>query len=77
MQLYELTIHEAHDLLRNKNISSLDLTRAVLQRIESVDAKVQAYLRITQDAALEQAAEADRRRAQGEDHPLLGIPLAI
>jgi aspartyl-tRNA(Asn)/glutamyl-tRNA(Gln) amidotransferase subunit A len=77
LQLCELTIHQAHDLLRNKSISSVELTRAILRRIESVDAEIRAYLRITPDAALEQAAEADRRRAHGEDHPLLGIPLAI
>jgi aspartyl-tRNA(Asn)/glutamyl-tRNA(Gln) amidotransferase subunit A len=77
LQLCELTIHQAHDLLRNKSISSVELTRAILRRIESVDAEIRAYLRITPDAALEHAAEADRRRAHGEDHPLLGIPLAI
>jgi len=77
LQLYELTIHQARDLMRSKSISSVELTRAVLQRIESVDAQIQAYLRTTPEAALQQAADADRRRAQGEDHPLLGIPLAI
>ena len=77
LQLYELTIHQAHELLASKSISSVELTRAVLQRIESVDAEIRAYLRLTPDAALEQAAEADRRRAQGDDHPLLGIPLAL
>ena len=77
MQLNELTIHQAHELLANKSISSVELTRTVLQRIESVDSQVRAYLHLVPDAALAQAIEADRRRGQGEEHPLLGIPLAL
>ena len=76
-ELWELTIHEAQDLLRRGEISAADLTRAHLERIEAVDAQVRAYLHVDADLALEQATEADRRRAAGEDHPLLGIPLAV
>src|SRR5690606_19116958 len=46
-------------------------------RIAAVDGRVRAYLTVTGERALAQAAEADRRRAQGDDAPLLGIPLAI
>ncbi len=77
MELYELTIHQAHELLRQRQISSVELTRAVLERVARVDDRIRAYLRLTPETALAEAAEADRRRAQGEDHPLLGIPLAI
>ncbi len=77
MELYELTIHQAGCLLRDKAISSVELTRSVLERITATDSRVQAYLRTTPDAALQAAKNADRRRAQGEDHPLLGIPMAI
>ncbi|MCD6519521.1 MAG: Asp-tRNA(Asn)/Glu-tRNA(Gln) amidotransferase subunit GatA [Anaerolineae bacterium] len=77
MELYELTIAQAHELLQKREISSVELTRSVLQRIETVETKIKAYLRITPEEALAQAEKADQRRAQGEDNPLLGIPLAI
>jgi len=77
LELNALTIHDAHDALRRGEVSSVELTRAVLNRIEAVDGRVRAYLRTTPEQALADAAAADRRRAAGEDHPLLGIPLAI
>ena len=77
MELHELTIHEASTLLRKGEISSLELTRALLDRIAAIDDQVKAYITITSDAALAQAQEADARRSAGEDNPLLGIPLAI
>jgi aspartyl-tRNA(Asn)/glutamyl-tRNA(Gln) amidotransferase subunit A len=72
-----LAIQEAHRLLSQGQISSMELTQAVLDRILAVDNEVKAYLTLAPESALEQAAEADRRRAAGEDHPLLGVPLAI
>ena len=77
MELYELTIHEAHDLLDKGEISSAELTQAVIDRIVAVDNDIKAYLTLTPELALEQAKEADQRRAAGENNPLLGIPLAI
>ena len=77
MELYELTIHGAQELLRQGKISSVELTGSVLRHIEAVDGQVRAYLRTTPDAALESAIEADRKRAAGQDASLLGIPLAI
>ncbi len=77
MDLHALTIHQASALLDRGDVTSVELTRAVLERIEAVDALVRAYLRILPERALAQAQEADRRRAAGERHPLLGIPLAL
>jgi len=77
LELHELTIHEARDALRKGEVSSVDITRAVLERIEAVEGRIRAYLRTTPDDALAAAEEADRCRARGDDHPLLGIPLAI
>ncbi len=77
MSLYDLTIREAQSRLQRGEISSVELTRAVLERIACVDERVRAYLTVTPEAALEQAAEADARRAAGEESPLLGIPIAI
>jgi len=75
--LYDLTIHAAQRLLKQGDISSVELTRAVLERISAVEPKIQAFLTVLPEAALEQARQADARRVAGNDSPLLGIPLAI
>ncbi len=77
MNPHELTIEEACGLLKNKEISSVELTRAVLARIEAVDGKVDAYLTVDTEGALAQAEAADRRLANGDAGPLTGIPLGI
>ncbi len=77
-ELYELTITEAADMLRQRRISSVELTRAHLDRIREVEPKVRAFTLVTDDIALKQAEEADRRFASGATvSPLTGIPLAI
>ena len=77
MKLYQLTIHEARARLAAGDISAVELTEAVQERILAVDNDVKAYLTLTPEEALAQARAADERRAAGEDTPLLGIPLAI
>jgi len=77
MELTDLTILEAHERLRRREISSVELTQACLDRIVAVDNDVNAFLTLTPELALEGARAADARRARGEDDPLLGIPLAI
>ncbi|GAB4531888.1 MAG: Asp-tRNA(Asn)/Glu-tRNA(Gln) amidotransferase subunit GatA [Anaerolineae bacterium] len=76
-ELHWLTIHQAQAMLRKGDITSVELTQAVLDRILAVDNAVRAYISLLPEEALEQAEAADRRRAAGEDSPLLGIPLAI
>jgi len=76
-QLTDLTITQALEGLRAKQISSVELTRAYLERIEQLDSTIQAYLTVTADAALQAAEATDKTRAAGEDKPLLGIPLGI
>jgi aspartyl-tRNA(Asn)/glutamyl-tRNA(Gln) amidotransferase subunit A len=82
VELAHLTIHDARALLQKGEISSTELTRAVLDRIDAVDARVKAYLTVVADRALEQARAADARwaehRKDGTPAPaLLGIPMAI
>lgn len=78
MQLHNLTIREAHDLLTTKKISSVELTQATLQRAHEIDPKIQSYVTIADDLALEQAKQADKRITKGENiTPLTGIPFAI
>lgn len=76
-QLTNLGVADARAGLADGRFSSVELTQANLQRIEQVDGALQAYLRTTPAKALEEAAEADRLRADGDDRPLLGVPLAI
>jgi aspartyl-tRNA(Asn)/glutamyl-tRNA(Gln) amidotransferase subunit A len=77
VKLYELTIHEASERLTTGEFTAAELTEAVLERIVAVDNDVKAYLTLTPEAALVQAQAADERRSQGENGPLLGIPLAV
>ena len=79
-ELAQLTALEARDLLRRGEVSSVELTQTVLDRIVTYDNDVKAYLTLTPEVALEQAASSDRIRASTEEQdlpPLLGIPLAI
>ncbi len=77
MELHELTIEEAHRRLKKKEISAVELTRAVLDRIAAVESSVDAYLTVSADTALEQAQAADEKIAGGRCEPLTGIPLAV
>ena len=77
MKLYELTIHQAHQLLKNREVSSLELTRAVLEHIEKTEEKVHAFVSVTADQALIQAAQADERIKGDDSTPLTGVPVTI
>ena len=71
------TIHEAQQLLRNKKLSSVELTQSCLERIQKVEPKVHALVTVTDELALEQAKKADRLIAKGDTNPLTGIPVVI
>ncbi|MSQ22849.1 MAG: Asp-tRNA(Asn)/Glu-tRNA(Gln) amidotransferase subunit GatA, partial [Dehalococcoidia bacterium] len=75
--LTSLTIHEARELLDRRQVSSVELTQAYLGRIQAVEPKVKAYVTVTAEQALAQAAEADARIAAGQASPLTGIPMQI
>jgi aspartyl-tRNA(Asn)/glutamyl-tRNA(Gln) amidotransferase subunit A len=74
---FELTIAQAHERLIKREISSVELTRSVLDRITQVEPQVGAFITLTPETALKQAEAADRRIAAGQILPLTGIPLAI
>ncbi|MBI5140083.1 MAG: Asp-tRNA(Asn)/Glu-tRNA(Gln) amidotransferase subunit GatA [Candidatus Vogelbacteria bacterium] len=76
MELNNLTIKRADELLRERQVSAVDLTEYYLKNISEKNRGLNAYLEVFEDAKLS-AVEADSRRALGEDGPLLGIPLAI
>ena len=77
MELHDLTIHELHDRLKRKEVSSVEATKAMLARIEAVDPKVNAYITVTPEEALAAAEAADRRIAAGDMTPLTGIPIGL
>jgi aspartyl-tRNA(Asn)/glutamyl-tRNA(Gln) amidotransferase subunit A len=78
MQLYTLSIHEAHDLLSKRQISSVELTTSVLDHINKVDSHIKAFVTVTGELALKQAHRADERLRSGENvTPLTGIPFAV
>jgi aspartyl-tRNA(Asn)/glutamyl-tRNA(Gln) amidotransferase subunit A len=72
-----LTAHEAGRLLREREVTSRQLTEAVLARIREVEGRVKAYVSVTEDVALQQAEAADARIARGEIAPLTGIPVCV
>ena len=76
--LHRLTIHEAHELLRQRKISSTELTRSVLQHIGHVEDSVRACVTVAEDVALRDAKEVDDYiKTTREIAPLTGIPTLI
>jgi len=74
--LNTLSITEASKKLAAGEITAVDLARACLEEIKKRNMDLNAYLEVFEDVE-KQAEAADVRRAAGESHPLLGIPLAI
>ena len=61
--LYDLTIHQVHELIQRREISSEELTQACLQRIEQVEPRLKAFVTVTREHALEQARRVDQQIA--------------
>src|SRR3990170_1042015 len=76
--LYHLTVHEAQRLIRSRALSPVELTRAILERIEAVDGKLHAYLNLMADSALAEARVAEAEILKGRYRGALhGIPVAV
>jgi aspartyl-tRNA(Asn)/glutamyl-tRNA(Gln) amidotransferase subunit A len=63
--------------LREKRFSSVELTQAFFARIHALNPRLNAYLTLNEEEALQQAQAADERIARGEDTPVLGVPIAV
>ncbi len=72
-----LTIRQVQRLLTERRASSVELTTASLERIRRTEPKVNAFVTVTEELALEQAAAADKRIAAGEAEPLTGVPAIV
>lgn len=76
--LLGFTIYELQELLKKKEISSVDLVRAHLKKSGDVEDKIKALLTITAEEALAQAQRVDEQRIRGEQlSPLAGIPFVL
>ena len=76
-ELWQLTAGEAQRLLADREITSLELTRACLDRIGQVEESVRAFITVTREVALEQAAAADLAIAAGAGGTLTGVPVQV
>jgi len=78
MELHQLTIHQLHELLLKKKVTSREVTEALYRQIRKVEDKIGAYLLLTEEAALHQADEVDRQIVRREGiGDLAGVPLGI
>ena len=76
-ELCFLTIGEASGLLRNRELSPVELTRAYLDRIDEVDGRVKSYVTLLPEAALQEARTAEDEIASGKYRgPMHGVPVA-
>jgi aspartyl-tRNA(Asn)/glutamyl-tRNA(Gln) amidotransferase subunit A len=74
--MHTRTLAQLADDLRAKRVSATELTRHFLSRIERFDGTLNAFITLTGEHALAQAAAADRLLAKGEAPALAGLPLA-
>ena len=73
----DLSIAEARDALKRKELSAEELARAHIDAIERANEALNAFILTTPERALEAAKESDARLRKGEARPLEGIPLGI
>ncbi|TMC56446.1 MAG: hypothetical protein E6J19_09210 [Chloroflexi bacterium] len=72
-----LTAAELSEGYRRKRFTALEVTEALLRRIERLDGGLRAYITVTADHARAQAKAADAALSQSDPRPLLGVPLAL
>ncbi len=77
MKPYELTIAQAVGKMDAGELTSVELTRSCLARIDEVDSRLQAFISVDSEGALSQALEADKKRSEGTGGALCGVPLSI
>jgi amidase len=73
-----LSLVDLSTLLRDRKLSSVEVTRVILDRIRTVNPRLHAYLSVTEESALRRAAQADSEIAGGHWRgPLHGVPVAV
>lgn len=74
--MHNKSIKELSELLKNKKISSVELTKHFLSRIKQFDKQLNSFITVTEENALKQAENADKKIATGNAHALTGVPIA-
>ncbi len=77
MNITDLTVKELSDKLHSREISSVEATKAYYEKIDKTDKKIDAYIRLTENTALQQAENADKILAEGNGTVLTGIPYGM
>lgn len=77
MNIHDLTITDIKADLQDKKYSAVELTKEYLQQIKTLEPKLDAFVTVTEEKALEDAKRADDLLTNGQDLPLLGIPTSV
>ncbi len=77
MHLYELTVSEACRQITEGDLTAEELTKSCLARIEIVEKKLNAFISLDKEGAIQQAMAVDKKRKNGYVGRLAGIPLSI
>lgn len=77
-ELKVLTLAQAAQLIRRKKLSPVELTHAVLERVDRLNDQMRAFITVTADSALDAARAAERRIKAGRSlGPLHGVPISV
>jgi Asp-tRNAAsn/Glu-tRNAGln amidotransferase A subunit and related amidases len=76
LDLHDFSLRQLRDGLQKRDFSAQELTQTLLKRIHALNPELNAFVTVTEAAALESAARADDRLAKGESGTLLGLPMA-
>ncbi len=74
--LHHFSTEQLINGLQNKQFSSVELTKHLLNRIEKLDGQINSFITVTAEQAIKQAEQADKLRAEGDKRQLLGVPMA-
>jgi aspartyl-tRNA(Asn)/glutamyl-tRNA(Gln) amidotransferase subunit A len=77
MELNRLTVHELQEMIKDGDISSVDIVESVFRRIDAVEDRVHSYITLLRASALEEAEKADQEIKRGNIKALTGIPVAL
>lgn len=78
MELFNLTAHELVDLFRKKEVSVVEATKSAFERIEKIEPKIQSFITLCKEEALEKAEKVQEKYDRGEAvFPLAGVPMAL
>ena len=76
--LHYLSLDEVARRLKARKLSSVEATRAILERIDKLDPKLKSYATVTPERALQDAARLDAETAAGKSRGKLhGVPIAV